>query len=197
MIYINFNYTNTLENIYNIASNSIFHIHGNLKNIDRGDILDWFITHFTTIEEAENAEQVRVDILNNDTIREKLQFGSVKNNVEEIKRELLKKCGQDEVNLKSIKAAIDHIIEFSNASAKDLKKNYSKLREFINNKNIDEVVVMGHSILGVDISYYEEIIVPKYKNCRWKFYCHSDNDKIAVEQFTKKFGIKDFALINW
>ena len=86
-LYITFNYTNTLERIYNIDNDNIFHIHGNLDLVDYRNILAWVIPSFSTIEEAEVAEQVQVNENNNDTVRKHVQFGSIGNNAETIKLE--------------------------------------------------------------------------------------------------------------
>ncbi len=195
--YVTFNYTSTLERVYNIPSGNIYHIHGYLDSIDCRDILDWFIPSFSTIEEAEITEQIQVDEMNNDTIRKQIQFGSIGNNSEAIKNELEKKYGQDDFYSVSIKPGISHIIKFCDASSKSLQKNFEALKLFISDKNIDEVIIMGHSILGVDKSYYSEIIVPALKDCQWTFYYYSEDDRNKIDKFINLFSLSKYTLKEW
>ena len=128
-LYITFNYTNTLERVYNIDNDNIFHIHGNLDLVDYRIILDWVIPSFSTIEEAEVAEQVKVNEINNDTVGKHIQFGSIGNNAETIKLELEDKYGHDDFYSVSIEPAIDRIIGFCDAALKNLEKNYKRKRQ--------------------------------------------------------------------
>lgn len=196
-LYITFNYTNTLEEIYKIDPDNIFHIHGSLDLVDSRNILDWFVPRFSTIEEAEVEKNVQVDEINNDTIREQIQFGSIGNNIKAIKTELEDKYGQDDFYSVSIEPAISHLISFCNATSKNLDENYEALNLFIRTKNIDEVVIMGHSIMGVDNAYYSDVIVPVLKDCHWTFYCYSDDNRNDANLFVKQFSLKNYLLKEW
>lgn len=55
---------------------------------------------------------------------------------------------------------------------------------------------MGHSLLGVDDYYYENIFIPKFKDCRWTFYWHNDSAKNEALSFEKKYGIR-FKFVQW
>ncbi|XQY92378.1 bacteriophage abortive infection AbiH family protein [Metabacillus sp. HB246100] len=196
-LYITFNYTSTLEQVYKIAPDNIFHIHGHIDLINTGNILDWFTPSFSTIEEAEIAEQVRVDLFNNDTVRQQIQFGSVKNNIDTIQIEMEEKYGHDDFYAVSIEPGIKQIIGFCEAASKNLEINYATLKSFISSNDIDEVIVIGHSIMGVDFPYYSDIIMPVLKDRRWIFYWHSKGDRDKIELFIKRFSLKDFVLIEW
>ncbi|OIJ17340.1 hypothetical protein BKP37_02210 [Anaerobacillus alkalilacustris] len=195
--YITFNYTSTLEQVYKIAPDNVFHIHGHIDLLNTRDMFDWFTPSFTTIEEAEIAEQVRVDLINNDTVRQQIQFGSVENNIEVIKKEMEEKYGHNDFYTVSIEPGINNIIEFCNASSKNLEKNYASLKSFIISKDIDEVIVMGHSIMGVDFPYYSDVIVPILRCRKWVFYWHSKDDRDNIELFIKLFSLKNFTLVKW
>lgn len=196
-LFITFNYTNTLEKVYDIDKDNIFHIHGNLDLVGYQNILDWVIPSFSTIEEAEVLEQVQVDEINNNTVRTHIQFGSIDNNAETINLELENKYGQDDFYAVSIEPAIDHIIGFSHAASKNLEKNYERLTSFISRKNINEVIILGHSIMGGDYAYYLEVIIPKLKNCNWTFYWHSLDDNKIVNKFIESFSLENFCLRKW
>ena len=128
---------------------------------------------------------------------EGIQFGSVENNGETIKEEMERKYGQDDFYGASIEPGIYHIIEFCKFASKNLEMNYDSLNNFINNNVIEEVVVMGHSLIGVDCPYYADIIVPKLKDCRWVFHWHFNSDKKDIEEFIKKFSINNYSLVEW
>ena len=58
------------------------------------------------------------------------------------------------------------------AFSKNLNENYEKLERFIdsNLNEIDEVMIMGHSMLGGDEPYYRDIVIPRLKDRKWKIY---------------------------
>lgn len=196
-LYITFNYTSILEQVYKIPPDNIFHIHGHIDLVNVRDILNWFTPSFSTIEEAEITEQVRVDLINNDTVKRQIQFGSVGNNIEVIKKEIEEKYGHNDFYTVSIEPGIEHIIGFCDAASKNLEKNYAALKSFISSKGIDEVIVMGHSIMGVDFPYYSNVIVPVLKDLRWIFYWHSKDDRDKIDIFIRQFSLKNFDLIEW
>ena len=180
--YLTFNYTSTLEKVYNIKSENIMHIHGQIDFVDELSELTRNIGDITT----ENIE-----------VTEDLQFGSVDNNGETIKAEMERKYGQDDFYGASIEPGIYNIIEFCKVASKNLEMNYDSMNNFITNDDIDEVVVMGHSLIGVDYPYYADIIVPKLKDCRWVFHWHSNSDKKDIEKFIKNFSINNYSLVEW
>lgn len=180
--YLTFNYTNTLEKVYNIKPENIMHIHGQIDFEDESGELARNITDSTT---------------GNVEATEGIQFGSVENNDETIKGEMERKYGQDDFYGASIEPGVYNIIEFCKVASKNLEMNYDALKNFINNKDIEKVVVMGHSLIGVDCPYYADIIIPKFKDCRWLFYWHFDSDKQAVEIFIDRFSITNFSLVAW
>ena len=181
--YLTFNYTSTLEKVYNIKPENIMHIHGQIDFVDETGELTKSIGDITTTGQVE--------------VTEEIQFGSVENNGETIKAEMERKYGQDDFYGASIEPGIYNIIEFCKVASKNLEMNYDSLNNFINNNVIEEVVVMGHSLIGVDCPYYADIIVPKLKDCRWVFHWHFNSDKKDIEEFIKKFSINNYSLVEW
>ena len=181
--YLTFNYTSTLEKVYNIKPENIMHIHGQIDFVDETGELTKSIGDITTTGQVE--------------VTEEIQFGSVENNGETIKAEMERKYGQDDFYGASIEPGIYNIIEFCKVASKNLEMNYDSLNNFINNNVIEEVVVMGHSLIGVDCPYYADIIVPKLKDCRWVFHWHFNSDKKDIEKFIKKFSINNYSLVEW
>jgi len=196
-LYVTFNYTSTLENIYKIPDGNILHIHGHIKQISSSDIQMPVIPNFLTIEDAETTAHIRDDLINADIVRNKLQFGSIKNDAKRVEEALKTQYEDDEFYGASLEPGINNIIDFCKAASKNLKENYQILSDFINNGEIDEVVVMGHSILGVDYPYYSDIILPKLAHCSWRFYCNSDEDVSDARKFAKEFSLKNFHIERW
>lgn len=195
-LYINFNYTNTLQNVYKINDDKIFHIHGNIDNIINKDTQEFINSRINNIEIEYISEKVITDLINNNTVRQEIQFGSVENNNEKIKKDMEKKYKFDEFYYASIEPGIRNVIRFCDATSKNISKNYDPLKSFIN-KDIEEVIVMGHSIMGVDFPYYSDVIVPALKNRRWVFYWYSEEDWKKINIFIKKLSLSNYSLVKW
>ena len=75
--------------------------------------------------------------------------------------------------------------------------NYSGLTYFIKTAPIDEVVVMGHSLIGVDGAYYSNVIVPLLADSRWVFYWYSEFEKSDILKFVDLFSIREYELVKW
>lgn len=174
--YITFNYTATLESLYHITPENILHIHGKLESIDPSDFLGGGVYHPAhNMLEAEILEPVRLAPINNHTVRSKIQFGSIHNNPEFIRKFFSEQFQSDDYFGASIEPAIDNVFSFCTSSSKDLSSNYDVLQEFINDDSIDEIIVMGHSFDGVDSQYYTDILFKKFKHCKWVVYYHVSN----------------------
>lgn len=197
-IFINFNYTSTLQRLYNISETAILHIHGSLKNIHGGNVL-WHDVLPTTsnIEVAEALGPiVEGDKWSNDYIREEIQFGATGITAQEVETELSKIYKDDDFYDVSIKPAIDRLVEFVDKSTKFVTDNYSKLSAFLDKHLIDEVIVMGVSFGAADDSYYSDILVPKLKNVRWTFMQYGESS-FAIDAFIGRHGIKNYHICRW
>ena len=102
----------------------------------------------------------------------------------------------------SVEPAIREICSFIDKSTKKLDKNYPKLRAFLNNKEISEIVIMGHTLNGADSAYYKDILVPRYKDLKWIFMRHVDEKKgidngKEIKDFIDKFGLHNKEIIDW
>lgn len=195
--FITFNYTSTLERLYEVFQENIYYIHGRLDNIETRNFLPWIIPSFNTIEEAEVAEQYQSDEHNNAEIRAYIQFGSVENDGEFIKKNIEKTYSDNRFYVVSIEPAVNRLIEFCNATFKDLKSNYELLNDFVSSNDFDEVVIMGHSIMGVDLDYYTDIIIPKLMKKKWIFYYYNDMNLQESKDFVEMFELENYEFINW
>lgn len=120
-LYINFNYTNTLQRLYNIPDKCILHIHGALKNLNGADIL-WkdVFPKVSTIEEIEDlGPLVEGDKWSNEYIRGEIQFGATGITPEEVNRDLTLQYEKDEFYDTSRVSAINKLVDFVDKSTKN------------------------------------------------------------------------------
>lgn len=116
--------------------------------------------------------------------KKQFQFGSVNNYLDEwinFANSIKLKSSQ---KLMSKKSLIDNLKEIYYTFSKKLSMNYDVLSKFIdeNKTKITEVIVLGHSMLGVDEPYYRDVIVPKLKDVHWDVYWHKfDDASIFIE----------------
>ena len=194
-LYITFNYTNTLETLYNIPSDRILHIHGRINDELISNMLGGGSYHpAKTMEEAEIMDPIPFSPINNYTVHSEIQFGSVHNNPSLIENELFNKYSNDDCYGASISQAVGEITNYCNASYKDLKANYPKLEDFLNNKPITEIIIMGHTFDGIDEPYYADVLVPVFKDIKWVFYIYNSEN---YNSFVEKYGICDYKTILW
>ncbi|XQP56040.1 MAG: bacteriophage abortive infection AbiH family protein [Mycoplasmoidaceae bacterium] len=160
-LYLSFNYTKTLEQIYKINEKNIFHIHG---------------------MQSDN----------------KIQFGYYSEDEKPIDviNYFENEYGDVEWYSVSIEPGLHSYQKVLDSCFKDVRSNFSKLETFIN-KDIDKIVILGHSMSQTDELYYSEIIVKEFKNVQWELYYHSEEEKKIKESFCTKYEIKKAKFIKW
>lgn len=168
-LYVNFNYTDTLQKVYSVPDKNILHIHGKLDKVKC----------------KKNSESVRKEI----------QFGAADLDEVKAKKELKKIYGKDEFYGIVIEPTINALCGFIAKASKNLNKNYNKLKKFIENKEITEIKIMGHSLNGADLAYYKDIFVPKYKELQWTFMNHNDSENIR--KFISRYELQNKSIVNW
>lgn len=171
--YLTFNYTDTLEQVYGIPSEHILHIHGQFSRIK--------------------------NVYNNPMARKEIQFGTPHLNSEEVYNELENRYGRDDFFSVSIEPGIIDICKFIEKSSKSLQGNYEKLNSFLCEKELTEVIVMGHSLNSADYAYYSDILLPKLRDKIWIFYMR-DGDastKADIDEFILKSNILNHKIEIW
>ena len=190
---ITFNYTSTLEDVYKIEDSKVLHIHGALKNVDGGVLQSNNICpSCSTIEEIETRsdEIVLSQRFNNDIIKAEIQFGFPRVLIESIIFDFRKTFG--EKMYKEVEECTN-INEFVEAASKRIEENIPKLILFLEGKEIDEIVIMGHSLGGPDDLYYEQVLVPLFKDKKWIIFVHSKVDT----KFAERNGLRNVEYRNW
>lgn len=180
-LYITFNYTNLLQEFYQIPAENVLHIHGSLKDERKLQKLKASKTEDIAFQQS---PQLR-----------KIQFGSLFNDPKLIRDELVRRYGRDDHFGASIEPGINNLINYCEASFKDLKSNYDVLEQFIAKQNVSHITIMGHSIMGIDNPYYEDIIVPRYRDCLWTLYYYKDDAEARM--FVDTFAIPRYEIKKW
>ena len=178
---VTFNYTDTIERLYGVEINRVLHIHGSLNNVKNDECLGGnILPFFKSAEEAEIFAKpiIESDIWNSDIIRAEIQFGAPLSREEEA-RNIIHSI-QDEL----IKRDFVTIVE---KTTKKLYNNMEKLQLFLDGKEIEEVVILGPSLLGADEIYYSQYFIPKYKDVKWVAYFHEDKEEKEI--FFNKYKI--------
>lgn len=160
--FITFNYTKTLEALYDIPEEQILHIHGDTDDPSS------------------------------------IQFGTPENNPENVSSRLEKLYSNDDFYSVTFAPAINSLAGFVAAAYKNIEANFASLQSFLGKcGSIDEVVIMGHSLLGIDDQYYSDILVPRFSNARWIIFIHSQNDEDSANAFIASYGLKNVQLVKW
>lgn len=150
-MYVTFNYTSVLENIYKISENKIIHIHGSLRRRDGNLIIGH--GNYTRIEEI---------------------------------KEIRKKA--DEIYDEK-ESSISKVIEdYYNSTYKNANRYMHKL-DALKNQNIDEVIIIGHSLSGVDMPYFTMINYYAKNKAKWKVYYYDKDKKDQMYENLIEFGI--------
>jgi hypothetical protein len=182
-LYLTFNYTQTLEKLYKIPESKIVYIHNSAfmgaDNIILGHGID-----------PETFQDIKPEPPDNLTPAELeewyIQNDDYEYSYDEGKQNLMRYF---EVTYKPTKQIIDQYSDF-----------------FKGLKDIEEIIVLGHSISSVDIPYFEEIIkwvkpqvkwiVSYYNPIEWKRHRHTLS-KLGVHKMNiKSVRIEDLQIVN-
>lgn len=154
--FLTFNYTNTLERLYNISRNQIIYIH-NSAFYDDNDIV---LGHGITPERFEEKRPTPPKGLDDEELE---QWYSDHDNYE-----YSYDTGKDEI-MKYFKDTYK--------PTKDIIQNHDSF--FRNLISVEEIFVLGHSMSSVDLPYFEQITKSINPKTKWSvsYYNISERDK--------------------
>lgn len=76
---------------------------------------------------------------------------------------------------------------------KPINEIISKNKNFFENiRNIEEIIILGHSLNSIDISYFEEIIKQTQNTTTWKVSFHEKKEKEMHLKTLQKLGIENY-----
>lgn len=177
-IFVNFNYTPSLESIFEIDEGRILYIHNR------------FPVKSTVPFTSE-------DLINEiiESGKKKFQFGSTENRLEEWDEKLSLVSLKSKGKLLDRKNIEEKVHSIYRSFSKNLIDNYENLENFVPADKVEEVVVIGHSFMGVDELYYRDVLVPMLKDSKWTFFCHGSRD--TAHAFVDKYNISEYEMIDW
>lgn len=152
-LFVTFNYTNTLERHYDIDETRILYIHGKVCD--------------------ENSELIYGHSLSKSEANFDLEIYKEEMDKEEKLGLLYRSVDVD----KRIENGDDIIRLFYHNTRKPIEKIIEKSELFFNKlDNINEVIIIGHSLSKVDIPYIETIAKKIKPNSKWIVYYYNNND---------------------
>lgn len=176
-IFINFNYTDTLEKLYGIHPQKILHIHGYIGSEDD----EFVLGHGKSYNELQQINSINIPEPPKDLSSEELA-----DYYEDVS------YGQELHEQLAIGAAINAIA----TQQKPIKKIIEKYSNFFESiEGITEIHVYGLSLSEVDkpyLFYFTE----KFKDAHWEFSDFEDYNRDKIESFCKDRGITTFSIID-
>ena len=150
-VYITFNYTAVLENVYGIAPSKITHIHGSLRQYDIEPVLG-------------HGNQERIE-------------------------RILEKREEAERLFDEKWSSICRVVEdYYKRTFKDVSR-YSIRLPRLDAKTIDEICVIGHSLAGVDRTYFNRIDNMTSGRLKWKVYYYREEEKERLKNNLMDAGV--------
>lgn len=150
-IFITFNYTSVLEEVYQIDAGKVLHIHGSLRTNDDDPILG---------------------------------HGN-RNRIANIKAKRNDAVIWSEEKLASICGVIE---EYYNSTFKNVANYMHKLNSLYKYRP-QEIIVIGHSVAGVDLPYYKKIDDLTNQTALWTVYYFDKTQKDSMQQALIEQGI--------
>ena len=172
--FINFNYTDTLQTLYNVKPESILFIHGNV-----GMGSDLVLGHNRDYEELENEFAPEIPTPPDDLEDEELAEWYDEN----------ADAGEDYIHQSVRGEVVSQILRLGKDTEGIIKKNK---KTFENLKDVEKIHIYGLSFSPVDMPYLDEVVsaINKTKT-QWAVSYYSEEDKENAEAFFKKCGIKE------
>lgn len=174
-IFLTFNYTKTLEDIYEINVKRVYHIHG---VIDDKDCMEF-------------GHGLGEDELNDMLKSQELRIGEVWN------KKLNRMTRLQIVTPKHKEFAALSSLESIVSLKKDVEGCIEKNQQFFNEiLDVERIYVYGFSFSSIDMPYLEKIIRRTKPETHWVISWYSQEDKRRIMDFIIRFDIQNFTIIK-
>ncbi|WP_449649210.1 bacteriophage abortive infection AbiH family protein [Rahnella aceris] len=172
--FLNFNYTNTLTNYYDIVSENILFIHNKADSDNQSLILGHGINplNFATQEETQPKN------LSEEELEQWTQYMADK-------FDYSFELGKDMI--------MQYFSKTFKGTAEIIKKNEFFFKNLI---SIDEVVVLGHSFSSVDMPYFEVIAKSVKPDAKWTATYYSNKELTTHSKALEALGVNNFNLVK-
>lgn len=167
-LFLNFNYTDTLERAYGIEDKRICYIHGKALHNDR-----LIIGHHNYVNKGKEPYFASYE-----EYSEWLEFQYSKSR-EEVERE-------------------NQVEEYFINTYKDTEALIVKNKHFFEGIcHVGDIYVLGHSLSSVDYAYFQKVYSNVPKECVWNITCYSDKDRENAEKLILSLGISNYRMISF
>lgn len=168
-IFLNFNYTDTLDRAYGIDEYRIRYIHG---KANRGDQL--ILGHH---DKSYFTKSIDISRMNDEEYEEYFDY-------------------MLSVDVRETEAN-EYIEEYFMRTYKDTKNIIDANYDFFGNlQDVLVVNVLGHSLSHIDMDYFAVIRNCVRVNCLWNISCYSPTDYIRAKSFVQKLNIQHYNFIT-
>jgi regulator of sigma D len=177
-LFINFNYTNTLEKHYLISSDNILYIHGvasNKQEIILGHATDPEIFYDKKSEPKFPSEASK------EIIEQWDDYMSDHHNP------MYEDC-------------VDAVNGYFLSSFKDTTKIIDEYSQYFSNlSDVEQIIIYGHSMSDIDMAYFEKISSIVKSDTQWLVTYYDSNKKEEIECVLEHLNIssENYQLIQW
>lgn len=179
--FINFNYTEFLETLYDVKKENIIYIHGDRRN--RKDTL--VLGHGHDSEEMYEQwyeENKPAKISSNDIVSLAYYYDEDEDDYDKWK---------SPTRYYATMKALERIEQYYDDSAKKTEDVIRKYNNFEDYSNTKTIVTIGHSLSFVDYPYFKKIIEVNNnaKDLQWYISYYSNNDIKRIREFVSEMNI--------
>lgn len=173
-LFINFNYTHTLEKLYNINKSRILHVHG---EVGKNNLIMGYP------EKDYSPEKYYFDIRGKGTgPYQKVDFQIYVDN----------KHNDGLLDYYTYKACCD-LIEKTKSFSKQTQTN--TFLDFLNNHDIQTIVILGHSC-KIDFDYFQ-LLLNQFPKAKWFFIYYDTKTKKDMKKMISQLEMKDFKFVKY
>lgn len=199
-LFLNFNYTTFLEDVYSVPRVNMIYIHGCKNNKYGSLILGHSQDYQRGLEEWLHKNRNRKRYRPNLKDKKGNFFGNYKLSYLAYFADSLEDASW--ITESRYDAIIDVKVQIEAYYQQNFKDSTSIIRNnsdfFSSLYNIEEITVLGHSLGEVDHNYYKAIIDSNKEphQIEWTFSWYNDNDKKRIAKFKEQFGLRNVNYIH-
>ena len=174
-VFLTFNYTKTLEDLYEIDARQVCHIHGVIDDED-----SMVVGHGMGIEGLK-------DMLES----QKPRAGEIFDKRLHINTKL------NIATPEHTELATDSTLDSMISLKKDVEECIERKKRFFNDiLDVQTIYVYGFSFSSIDMPYIEKIVRRTKSDAHWVFSWHSPDDEIRIMDFVIRYNIQNFSMIK-
>ena len=174
-IFLTFNYTKTLEDIYGIDAKRIYHIHGIID--DKDSMKFGHGLGKVELNDMLKSQEPRIDEVWNKKLNRMIRLQIVTPKHKEL----------------AAFSTIESIVSLK----KDVEKCIEKNKRFFNEiLDVERIYVYGFSFSSIDMPYLEKIIRRTKPETHWVISWYLQDDKRRIMDFVIRYDIQNITMIN-